>query len=59
MELQPVKLNRRAAVTALTMGERFLTDGMLPESGDVDRLEGLLGRPLRTYRAFVSEISAA
>jgi len=40
------------------MGERFLTDGMLPESGDVDRLEGLLGRPLRSYRAFVSEISA-
>jgi uncharacterized protein YbjT (DUF2867 family) len=37
------------------MGERFLTDGMLPEGGDVERLTALLGRPLRTYRNFVSE----
>ena len=41
------------------MGERFLTDGMLPEGGEVARLETLLGRPLRTYRAFISEIAAA
>lgn len=41
------------------MGERFLTDGMLPEGGDVARLETLLGRPLRTYRDFVSETVAA
>jgi uncharacterized protein YbjT (DUF2867 family) len=41
------------------MGERFLTDGMLPEDGDVERLTTLLGRPLRTYRDFVAEITAA
>ncbi|AJY46522.1 SDR family oxidoreductase [Martelella endophytica] len=41
------------------MGERFLTDGMLPEGGDVARLEALLGRPLRTYRNFILEAVAA
>ncbi len=41
------------------MSERFLTDGMIPEQGDVERLTALLGRPLRTYREFVSEITAA
>ncbi len=34
------------------MGERFITDGMLPEGGDVERLTAQLGRPLRSYRAF-------
>ena len=41
------------------MSERFLTDGMVPEAGDVDRLTALLGRPLRTYRAFAAAIAAA
>ncbi|TBB81082.1 SDR family oxidoreductase [Rhizobium ruizarguesonis] len=41
------------------MGERFLTDGMLPEEGDVERLAALLGRPLRTYRDFALEIAAS
>ncbi|MBY5584919.1 SDR family oxidoreductase [Rhizobium leguminosarum] len=41
------------------MGERFLTDGMLPETGDVERLTKLLGRPLRSYRAFASETAAS
>ena len=41
------------------MSEQFLDKGMVPESGDVERLTTLLGRPLRTYRDFVSEISAA
>jgi uncharacterized protein YbjT (DUF2867 family) len=41
------------------MGERFLTDGMLPEGGDVKRLETLLGRPLRSYRSFASETAAS
>jgi uncharacterized protein YbjT (DUF2867 family) len=41
------------------MSERFLSQGMVPEPGDVERLTTLLGRPLRTYRDFVSEISAA
>lgn len=37
------------------MGERFLTDGMLPEGGDVERLTKLLGRPLRSYRDFAKD----
>lgn len=41
------------------MGERFVTDGMLPEAGDVERLITLLGRPLRSYRDFVAEIASA
>ena len=41
------------------MGERFLTDGMLPEGGDVERLTTLLGRPLRSYSDFASETAAA
>ncbi|WP_315713795.1 MULTISPECIES: NmrA/HSCARG family protein [unclassified Bradyrhizobium] len=40
------------------MAERFLTDGMVPDEGDVARLATLLGRPLRSYRDFVAEISA-
>jgi uncharacterized protein YbjT (DUF2867 family) len=41
------------------MAERFLTDGMVPETGDVERLSQLLGRPLRSYREFAAEIVAA
>ncbi|EIZ86896.1 NmrA family protein [Methylobacterium sp. GXF4] len=41
------------------MAERFLTDGMVPEAGDVERLTTLLGRPLRTYRALAAEIATA
>ncbi|MER8675417.1 NmrA/HSCARG family protein [Mesorhizobium sp. M0615] len=41
------------------MGERFFTDGMLPETGDVERLTALLGRPLRPYRDFASALAAA
>lgn len=41
------------------MCERFLTDGMIPETGDVARLTKLLGRPLRTYRAFAAAIAAS
>jgi uncharacterized protein YbjT (DUF2867 family) len=41
------------------MSERFLSDGMIPGTGDVERLTALLGRPLRSYRAFASEIAAA
>lgn len=41
------------------MGERFITDGMLPEAGDVKRLTALLGRPLRSYRNFALEIAAS
>ncbi|PTQ63396.1 uncharacterized protein YbjT (DUF2867 family) [Sphingomonas sp. PP-CE-3G-477] len=41
------------------MCERFLTDGMVPEAGDVDRLIAMLGRPLRSYRDFATEIAAS
>lgn len=41
------------------MSERFVTEGMVPEVGDVDRLTTLLGRPLRSYREFVTEITAS
>jgi uncharacterized protein YbjT (DUF2867 family) len=41
------------------MSERFLSDGMLPEPGDVERLTALLGRPLRSYRDFAAEVAAA
>jgi uncharacterized protein YbjT (DUF2867 family) len=40
------------------MSERFLSEGMIPEKGDVERLTALLGRPLRSYRDFASEIAA-
>ncbi|MDB5895654.1 MAG: NmrA family transcriptional regulator [Rhodoferax sp.] len=40
------------------MSERFLTDGMIPEAGDVELLTALLGRPLRSYRGFVAENAA-
>jgi len=39
------------------MAERFVGDGMIPEAGDVERLTGLLGRPLRTYREFAAQIA--
>ena len=41
------------------MSERFLSDGMIPEAGDVERLTTLLGRPLRSYRDFAAEIAAS
>lgn len=39
------------------MAERFLTVGMIPEAGDVERLTTLLGRPLRSYRDFAAEVA--
>ncbi|WP_310158038.1 NmrA/HSCARG family protein [Bosea sp. BE125] len=39
------------------MAERFLSDGMLPDAGDIDRLTTLLGRPLRSYRDYVAQIA--
>ena len=41
------------------MSERFLSDGMLPEAGDVAHLTAMLGRPLRSYRAFAGEVAGA
>lgn len=41
------------------MSERFLSDGMIAEAGDVQRLTALLGRPLRSYRDFAAGIAAS
>lgn len=41
------------------MSERFLSDGMVPEAGDVERLKALLGRPLRSYREFAAGVAAS
>jgi uncharacterized protein YbjT (DUF2867 family) len=41
------------------MSERFLSDGMVPEAGDVARLTAMLGRPLRSYRDFAAGIAAS
>jgi len=40
------------------MAERFVSDGMVPAQGDVERLSAMLGRPLRNYRDYVAEIAA-
>jgi uncharacterized protein YbjT (DUF2867 family) len=39
------------------MAERYVSDGMIPEAGDVERLTGILGRPLHSYRNFALEIA--
>ena len=41
------------------MSQRFISDGMIPKPGEVDRLVALLGRPLRSYRDFATETAAA
>lgn len=41
------------------MAERWVSDGMIPEAGDVERLTRILGRPLHSYRDFASEIASA
>lgn len=41
------------------MVERFLVDGMVPETGDVERLTALLKRPLRSYRDFATRVAAS
>ncbi|QHO76291.1 NmrA family transcriptional regulator [Bradyrhizobium sp. CCBAU 051011] len=41
------------------MAERYVSDGMIPEAGDVERLTKILGRPLHSYRNFATEIASA
>ncbi|TPL87239.1 NmrA/HSCARG family protein [Mesorhizobium sp. B2-3-12] len=41
------------------MAERYATDGMLPEAGDVERLTEILDRPLHSYRDFATELAAS
>ncbi|MBZ9798959.1 SDR family oxidoreductase [Mesorhizobium sp. ES1-4] len=40
------------------MAERYASDGMIPEAGDVKRLTKILGRPLHSYRDFASRLAA-
>lgn len=41
------------------MAERYVSDGMIPETGDIDRLTRILGRPLHSYREFASQLAAS
>ncbi|GJD79054.1 SDR family oxidoreductase [Methylobacterium gregans] len=38
------------------MAERYVSDGMIPELGDRERLTGILGRPLHAYRDFAATL---
>jgi len=40
------------------MAERYVSNGMIPADGDRERLIEMLGRPLRSYRAFAADIAA-
>jgi uncharacterized protein YbjT (DUF2867 family) len=40
------------------MAERYVSDGMVPEPGAVERLTQILGRPLHTYRDFAAQVAA-
>ncbi|KMT54515.1 SDR family oxidoreductase [Pseudomonas fildesensis] len=39
------------------MAERYVSDGMIPETGDVERLTKILGRELHTYRDFATQLA--
>ena len=39
------------------MAERYVSDGMIPDAGDVERLTKILGRPLHDYRDFARQIA--
>jgi uncharacterized protein YbjT (DUF2867 family) len=39
------------------MAERYVSDGMVPEAGDVERLTKILVRPLHTYRDFAAQLA--
>ncbi|AGB75557.1 MULTISPECIES: SDR family oxidoreductase [Rhizobium] len=41
------------------MAERYVSDGMIPEIGDIERLTTILGRPLHSYRDFAAAIANA
>lgn len=41
------------------MAERYVSDGMIPQAGDVERLTKILGRPLHGYREFASQLTAS
>ncbi|MBC3765822.1 SDR family oxidoreductase [Neptunicella marina] len=40
------------------MAERYVSDGMVPKQGDVERLTTILGRPLKSYRDFAANLAS-
>jgi uncharacterized protein YbjT (DUF2867 family) len=40
------------------MAERYVSDGLIPDQGDVERLTAMLGRPLHSYRDFATATAA-
>lgn len=38
------------------MAERYVSDGMIPEHGDVARLTAILGRPMHSYRDYARDL---
>ena len=52
-------LPRWTAYEMRLMAERYVSDGMIPEDGDRERLTAMLGRPLHSYRETAVELSAA
>lgn len=41
------------------MAERYVSDGMIPDAGNVERLTRILGRPLHSYRDFAAALARA
>jgi len=41
------------------MAERYVSAGMIPQAGDVERLTQMLGRPLHSYRKAAERIAAS
>lgn len=39
------------------MAERYVSDGMIPETGDVERLTTILGRGLHRYREVATQLA--
>ncbi|WP_420144638.1 hypothetical protein [Sphingobium sp.] len=48
-----------AAYEMRLMAERYVSDVMIPQGGDRERLVNLLGRPLHSYRETSVRIAAA
>lgn len=41
------------------MAERYVSHGMVPNAGDIERLTQILGRPLHSYRELASRLAAS
>ncbi len=41
------------------MAERYVSSGMIPKPGDLERLTHILGRPLHSYNEFASQLTAS